>query len=85
MEAALAKDPLDTAAEDLPDTKEPEAVAVPGAEDQVQVRITKAGDGKVHTGEANATGPLFYKTGDIVGLVRSIGEALEERHYGEIQ
>jgi hypothetical protein len=65
----------------------PPPPASPGkpGESLVRVRITKAGDGKVHTGAGpNEADPEFYAWNDEVALPRSIGEALEDRHYAEI-
>lgn len=46
----------------------------------VKVRITKAGHGQVHDGEDGR-----YDWNDEVMLPRPVAEALEGRHYGEIQ
>lgn len=50
------------------------------AEGMVKVRITKAGDGKVFTGESDRT----YARNDAPSLPRAVAEALEARGLAEI-
>lgn len=47
----------------------------------VMCRVTKAGDGKVFTGNGSET----YKWNDMVSLPKSVAEDLEKRHFVEIQ
>lgn len=47
----------------------------------VKCRVTKAGDGKVFTGNGNET----YKWNDMIVLPLSVAESLETRHFVEIQ
>jgi hypothetical protein len=56
------------------------------AEELVTVRITKAGHGQVHNGTdgVDNTSPT-YDWNDLVALPRSVAEALEGRHYAEVQ
>lgn len=66
---------------------EAEAPAAPGDSKTVSYRVLKAGDGKVHTGRHHReTGePETFAKGDQVdGVLRSIAEELEDRHYVEI-
>lgn len=56
-------------------------VADDTGEERVRVRITKAGDGQVHTGLQD---PKTYAWAEEVMLPRGVGLALEGRHFGEI-
>lgn len=52
----------------------------------VSVRILKAGDGKISTGNHSPRGgDELYEFGEVVDLPRDIAEALEARHLVEIQ
>lgn len=61
----------------------PRPKAGPGS-DMVLVRITKTGHGQVHTGATGTGVKKTYDWRDEVALPREIGQALEERSYGEI-
>lgn len=51
----------------------------------VWVRVTKAGEGKISTGEhISGMGDLTYAKGDRFQHPRPLAEQLEERHYVEI-
>ena len=47
----------------------------------VQCRVTKAGDGKIHTGMED---PVYFKWGDVIHLPQSIAEQLESKQFVEI-
>lgn len=81
----MARDPADTPA--LPDTPAPAAPVAKAGDEKVNVRITKAGDGKVSTGEYDAENncDAYYKKGAVVTLARSIATDLEDRGFVEIQ
>lgn len=52
----------------------------------VSVRILKAGDGQVSTGKHHPRGgDELYEFGEIVDLPLDIAQALEARHFVEIQ
>lgn len=59
-------------------------VAAPN-DPEVWVRVLKAGDGKISTGEHNPRGgDLLYERDERFKTVKSIADALEERHFVEI-
>lgn len=45
------------------------------------VRITKTGQGQVHTGQGS---PQTYDWNDEIVLPREVGEALEAKHFAEV-
>ena len=53
----------------------------------VRVRVLPMGCGKVATGEhcRTTSAPLHHKKGDILAVSADVGEALEERGFGEVQ
>lgn len=78
IEEALAKAALD-AIESAPEPeKAPETTLDAGS---VRCRVTKAGDGKVFTGN----GDERFAWNDMIVLPRSVAESLEKRYFVEIQ
>lgn len=67
----------------------------PAVDDMVKCKVTKHGDGKISTGvrapsgtvdeDGAAVGDLMHEKGDVIETRRSIAEALEARHYVEIE
>jgi hypothetical protein len=62
----------------------PEVVANRKAGDIVIVRITKTGNGQVHTGSDDPNQPKHYVWQDEVALPLGIAQALEVRSFAEI-
>lgn len=83
MDAAAIEEAISQAAiaatENAPEPETtPETTMAAGS---VKCRVTKAGDGKVFTGNGNET----YKWNDMIVLPLSVAESLETRHFVEIQ
>lgn len=53
--------------------------------DIVKCRVTKAGDGKISTGDRDEDGDLTHQFGAIIELPRDNAQELEDRHFVEIQ
>jgi hypothetical protein len=55
-------------------------------EGHVNCRVTKFGDGKISTGQhIPAVGDVYFAKDDTFALPQADAEALEARHYVEIQ
>ncbi len=80
MIAAKALD--DTPAKTTDENPEPEKQEAPSVEGTVRCRVTKKGDGKIHTGREDKPRYLWK---DEIYLPSDVAESLEERAFVEIE